>query len=85
MFDPQILLFPYGRNASSPLRSFKHWVPPLPNLPPMTDEEKDEASTCHVRNPSACKCGYCAELVNPPARLDYTIFSLSDSFNGNTR
>jgi hypothetical protein len=40
----------------------------------MTDEEKDEASTYHVHNPPACKCGYRAELVYPPAGLDYTLF-----------
>jgi hypothetical protein len=40
----------------------------------MTDEEKDEASTHRVRNPSTCKCGYRAELVNPPPGLDYTLF-----------
>jgi hypothetical protein len=73
-FDPQILLFSYDRNESSPLRSFKRWVPQLPNPPPMTNEEKDEASTYHVHNPPACKCGYCAELVNPFAGLDYTPF-----------
>jgi hypothetical protein len=40
----------------------------------MTDEKKDEASTRHVRNPPACKCGYHAELVNPPPGLYYTSF-----------
>jgi hypothetical protein len=40
----------------------------------MTDEKKGEASTHCVRNPPACKCGYRAELVNPPAGLDYTPF-----------
>jgi hypothetical protein len=74
MFDPQILRFPYDRNESSLLRSFKRWVPPSPNPLPMIDEEKDEASTHRVHNPPACKCGYCAELVNPPAKLDYTPF-----------
>jgi hypothetical protein len=74
MFDPRILLFSYDRNDSSPLRYFKRWVPPPPKPPPMTDEEKDKASTRCVRNPPACKCGYCAELVNPPAGLDYTPF-----------
>jgi hypothetical protein len=74
IFDPQILLFPYDGNESSPLHSFKRWVPPLPNPPPMIDEEKDEASTYRVCNPPACKCGYHAELVNPPAGLDYTLF-----------
>jgi hypothetical protein len=84
IFDPEILLFPYDRNKSSPLRSFKRWVPPPSNPPPMTDDEKDEESTRCVCNPSACKCGYRTELVNPPAGLDYTVFSLSDSFIGNT-
>jgi hypothetical protein len=74
LVDRQILLFPYDRNESSPLRSFKHWVPPPPNPPPMTDEEKDEASSRRVCNPPTCKCGYCAELVNPPPGLDYTSF-----------
>jgi hypothetical protein len=74
MFDPQILLFPYDRNKSYPLHSFKCWVSPPPNPPPMTDEKKDEATTHHVHNPPAYKCGYYAELVNPPAKLDYTPF-----------
>jgi hypothetical protein len=73
MFNPQILLFPYNRNESSPLRSFKRWVPPPLNPPPMTDE-KDEATIRHARNPLACKCGYRVELVNPHAWLDYTPF-----------
>jgi hypothetical protein len=51
LVDRQILLFLYDRNESSPLRSFKCWVPLPPNPPPMIDEEKDEASTHHVRNP----------------------------------
>jgi hypothetical protein len=67
LIDRQILLFSYDRNESSPLRSFKRWVPLSPNPPPMTDEEKDEASTSRARNPPACKYGYRAEL-------DYTPF-----------
>jgi hypothetical protein len=74
LVDRQILLFPYDRNESSLLRSFKRWVPSPPNLPPMTDEDKNEASTHRVRNPPVCKCGYRAELVNPPPGLDYTLF-----------
>jgi hypothetical protein len=74
LVDRQILLFPYDRNDSSPLRSFKRWVPPPPNPPLMASEEKDEASTRRVRNPHACKCGYRAELVNPSLGLDYTPF-----------
>jgi hypothetical protein len=73
-FNPHILLFPYDRNDYSPLRYFKHWVPLPPNLPPMTDEEKDEASTRRIHNPHAYKCGYRSELVNLPAGLDYTPF-----------
>jgi hypothetical protein len=74
LVDRQILLFPYDRNESFPLRSFKHWVPPSPNPPSMIDEEKDKASTRCVYNLPACKCGYHAELVNPPPELDYTPF-----------
>jgi hypothetical protein len=74
MFNPQILLFPYDRNESSPLRSFKYWVPPPPNLLLMTDEEKEEVTTHRVCNSPTCKCGYRSELVNPPAGLDYTLF-----------
>jgi hypothetical protein len=66
--DPQILLFSCDRNESSPLRSFKRWVPP----PPMTDKEKDEASIRRVHNSPACQYGYRAELVYLPAELDYT-------------
>jgi hypothetical protein len=76
MFDPQILLFPYDRNDSSPLRYFKRWVPPPPNPPPMIDEEKNKASTRCVRNPPVYKYGYRAELVNLPVGLDYTPFFL---------
>jgi hypothetical protein len=74
LVDRQILLFPYDRNESFLLGSFKRCVPPPPNTPPMIDEEKDEASTHRVHNPPACKYDYCAELVNPPPGLDYTPF-----------
>jgi hypothetical protein len=40
----------------------------------MSDEEKDKETTHHVRNPLACKCGYCSELANPPPGFDYTPF-----------
>jgi hypothetical protein len=40
----------------------------------MTDAEKDEASARHLHNPPMYKCGYRAELVNLPVRLDYTLF-----------
>jgi hypothetical protein len=73
-FNPQILLFPYDRNESSPLRSFKRWVPSPPNPLPIIDEEKDEVTTRRVHNPPMCKCGYRSELANPPAGLDYTPF-----------
>jgi hypothetical protein len=36
----------------------------------MIDEEKKEATTCHVANPPA----YCSELATPPDGLDYTPF-----------
>jgi hypothetical protein len=71
--DPQILLFPYDRNESSLLWSFKRLVPPPLNPPSMIDEEKDEASAHRTWNPPACKCGYHAELVNLLAGLDYTL------------
>jgi hypothetical protein len=74
LVDRQILLFPYDRNESSLLRCFKCWVPSPPNPPPMTDEEKDEASTHCVHNPPVCKCGYRVELVNSSPGLDYTLF-----------
>jgi hypothetical protein len=73
-FDINIILFSYDRNEFSPFRSFKRWFPPPPNSPPMIDREKNEASDHHGRNPSACNCGYRAELVNPPTALDYTPF-----------
>jgi hypothetical protein len=74
MFDQQILVFPYYKNVSSPLRSFKRWVHLPSNPSPMTDGEKDEATIHRFHNPPACKCGYCAELVNLPTGLDYTPF-----------
>jgi hypothetical protein len=70
LIDRQILLFSYDKNESSPLRYFKCWVSP----PPMTDKKNDESSTHRVRNPPTYKCGYRAELVNPPSELDYTPF-----------
>jgi hypothetical protein len=57
MFDLQIFLFLYDRNASSLLCSFKRCVPPSPNPSSMIDEEKYEASIRCIRNPPACKCG----------------------------
>jgi hypothetical protein len=74
VFDINILLSPSDGNESYPFRSFKRWVPSPPNPPLMTDAEKDEVSARRVRNPPACKCGYHAELVNPPAGLDCTPF-----------
>jgi hypothetical protein len=71
IFDPQILLFPYDRNESFPYCSFKHWIPPPPNVPPMIDEE-EKAITCRVSHPPLWKCGYRLELANLPIGLDYT-------------
>jgi hypothetical protein len=36
MVDPRILLF--RQKAKNPYDKYKHWVPPPPNPPPMTDE-----------------------------------------------
>jgi hypothetical protein len=74
VFNINIILFPYDRNESSPFHSFKSWVPPSPNPPPMTDVEKDEASSRRVCNPHVCKCGYHTKLVIPSVGLDYTPF-----------
>jgi hypothetical protein len=73
-FDINILLFPDDRNESYLFRSFKRWVPPPPNPPPMIDAEKDEASARRVHNSPVCKYGYRAELVSLPVGLDYTPF-----------
>jgi hypothetical protein len=78
LMNPRFLIhkffFLYDRNESSPLRSFKLCVPPPPNPLPMTDEKKDKAITRRDRNPPACKCGYRAKFMNPPAGLDYILF-----------
>jgi hypothetical protein len=60
MFSPQIILFLYDQNEAFPYHSFKCWVPPSPNPPPMTDEEKEEATTWRVSHPPLCKCEYCS-------------------------
>jgi hypothetical protein len=72
--EPTNSFFPYDRSESFLYRSFKRWVPPPPNSPLMTDEEKQEATTCRVQNPHLCKCGYHSKLANLATGLDYTIF-----------
>jgi hypothetical protein len=74
MWNPQILLFPYNRNESFLYHNFNRWVLPPLNPLPMTDEEKEEATTRHVSHPPLCKYGYHSELVNPLTGLDYTPF-----------
>jgi hypothetical protein len=75
-FYPENLLFPYDRSESCLLRSFKRSVPPPLNPPPMTNEEKAEATTRRVCSPPPCKCGYHSDMMNPPPGLDYTPFSV---------
>ncbi|KAL6595440.1 hypothetical protein ACP70R_047780 [Stipagrostis hirtigluma subsp. patula] len=72
-YDERILLFPY-EEEKVPFEEFKRWVPPPPNPSTMTEEAKYEVSRRRVGNPPLCKCGYWAELQNPPRGLTYTPF-----------
>jgi hypothetical protein len=56
-FDPRIRLFPYASHVLKPYDEFQRWVPPPPNPPPMTYEEKQLAAIERVNNPPLCDCG----------------------------
>uniref|UniRef100_K3XXZ8 GRF-type domain-containing protein n=1 Tax=Setaria italica TaxID=4555 RepID=K3XXZ8_SETIT len=64
-YDPRFRLFPYHSTELKPYHQFRRWVPPPPNPPRMTDEEKQEAACRHVRDPPMCKCGVPAKLMCP--------------------
>ncbi|KAF8714888.1 hypothetical protein HU200_027424 [Digitaria exilis] len=68
-FDPRIRLFPYHDEETKPFHEFKRWVPPPPNPPQMTWEEKQEAASVRVRNPPICHCGFPCRLVHPNNKL----------------
>jgi hypothetical protein len=64
-FDLRIRLFPYASHVLKPYDEFKRWVPPPPNPPPMTYEEKQLAAIERVNNPPLCDCGVRAYLQQP--------------------
>jgi len=74
MFDPLIRLFPYDPWKSCSYSEFVRWVPPPPNPPEMTEEEKMRASFHRLSNPPFCKCGISATLTNPSRRDLFTPF-----------
>ena len=43
-YDPRIRLFPYESEKLVPYHEFRRWVPPPPNPPPMTVDERMAAS-----------------------------------------
>lgn len=68
-FDPRIRLFPYHENETKPYHEFKRWVPPPPNPPLMTPEEKAEAASIRVTNRPLCHCGVPCKLQRPNLEL----------------
>ena len=65
-FDPRIRLFPYIESKEiKPYDKFSRWVPPPPNPPSMTSEEKDLAAIERVKNPPFCHCGVRAAIQRP--------------------
>nr|TKW14172.1 hypothetical protein SEVIR_5G150000v2 [Setaria viridis] len=62
-YDPRIWLFPYDSTQLKPYHQFRRWVPPPPNPPRMTKEEKQEAACRRVRDPPMCKYGVATKLM----------------------
>jgi hypothetical protein len=56
-FDPRYLLFANWLCGRRSHERFKRWVPPPPNLPPMTDAEKGVATERRLESPPRCDCG----------------------------
>jgi hypothetical protein len=52
-----------------PYHEFKRWVPPPPNPPEMTFQEKQEVGCKHVSNPPLCHCGRPSKLQLPDLDL----------------
>jgi hypothetical protein len=73
---PSIWLFPWLESVVQPYHEFRRWVPPPPNPPEMTFQEKQEAGCKRVSNPSLCHCGrpskfFWAKILgqSPPATI----------------
>jgi hypothetical protein len=64
-FDPRIRLFPWLESVVQPYHEFRRWVPPPPNPPEMTFQEKQEAGCKRVSNPPLCHCGRPSKLQVP--------------------
>ena len=73
-FDPRIRLFPWRSEETYPLAQFKRWVPPPPNPPEMSDEEKAEARQSHIMNPPLCHYGVPSRLIRPNPGVEFTPF-----------
>ena len=70
MVDRRILLF--RQCGKTPYDKFKRWVPPPPNPPSMTDEEKKIAIATHMANPPLCNCGVPAQIHRMVEGSPYT-------------
>jgi hypothetical protein len=71
-FDPRISLFPYVSHVLKSYHEFQRWVPPPPNPPPMTYEEKQLAAIERVKNPPLCDCGVRAYLQQTNISLHHS-------------
>jgi hypothetical protein len=56
-FDPWYLLFDNWLGGRNTRERFKRWVPPPPNSPPMTGDEKNLATDEQLESPPRCDCG----------------------------
>jgi hypothetical protein len=72
MVDRRIMHFRHFGRTRTPYEKFKRWVPPPPNPPAMTAEEKKEAISRRMANPPLCKCGVPAQIHRMMEDSPYT-------------
>ena len=69
-FDPRYLFLDDCWRGRHSWEHFERWVPPLPNLPPMTAKEKHLAAVRRLEEPPLRDCGDRA-VINPEYTLKF--------------